>query len=130
VTEIAGTEKRNSGRVVILSEPGSLRTGLSPRGGEAKDPLLVRIRENPAQSPMLCAGSDSLRSRCQPTSTPRPPSLCKVAASTTSRSRRFLFNVEFAYLRMPSLPMMSRIMRLQVIEQAAPFADEHQEAAP
>ena len=53
---------------------------------------------------------------------------------TTSRSRRFLFNVECRLLADAQLAdnvaVAVRVMRLQVVEQAAALADEHQETAP
>ena len=63
-----------------------------------------------------------------------PLNLAKFGASTTYRSRRFLFKVEFRLLADAQLAdyvaVAVRVVRLQVVQQAAALADEHQKAAP
>jgi len=93
------------------------------------------IREEPVQRRLLCTGIDLfLRSFCLESGTPWPHNLCEVAASTTSRSRRFLFKDKFRLLADAQLAddiaVAVRVMCFQVVQQAAALADEHQKAAP
>jgi hypothetical protein len=80
---------------------------------------------------MLDAGLNAqMRRGCRETGTPWPRNLCKVAASTTSRSWAFLFKDTIRLLADAQLAddfaVAVRIVRLEVVQQAATFADEHQ----